>query len=237
MQSRLIGTFCACLVTSLFTNNLSAATTTYTDQAAFLAALNGPANTLDFDSAASGSLIPSGSSLGGITFSYTFGGSSLAVTDGNQFGGGGPFDTTSGTNFLGTDNSDLIIDDDDFNLGFAASNAIGFSVITAEIPGTSFFDDDIQLTAGGTTALLDVDALQTTLSDGSLVFFLGIIDDSASFTGASLATPGSSGSFLYNIDDITTTSAAVVPLPGALWLFGSGLAGLIALNKRKAKQT
>ncbi len=235
MQSRLIGTFCACLITSLLTSNLSAATTTYTDQAAFLAALNGPANTLDFDSATAGSLIPSGSTLGGITFSYTFGGSSLAVTDGNQFGGGGPFDTTSGANFLGTDNSDLIIDDDDFSLGFAASNAIGFSVITAEIPGTSFFDDDIQLTAGGTTALLDVDALQTTLGDGSLVFFLGIIDDSASFTGASLNTPGSSGSFLYNLDDITTTSVTVVPLPGAVWLFGSGLAGLLTCTKRKTK--
>jgi hypothetical protein len=220
---------------SLFTANLYAATTTYTDQAAFLAALSNPVNTLDFDSTAAGTLIPSGSALGGLTFTYNFGGASLAVTDGNQFGGGGPFDSTSGANFLGTDNSDLLIDDDDFDLSFAASNAIGFSVITAEIPGTSFFDDDIQLTAGGTTALLDVDALQNTLGDGSLVFFIGIIDDSASFTGASLATPGSSGSFIYNIDDITTTSAAVVPIPGAVWLFGSGLAGLLTCTKRKSK--
>lgn len=235
MQSRFTGTFCAGLVTTLFSAHLYAATTTYTDPAAFLAALPGAANRLDFDSSAAGALIPSGSSLGGLTFTYNFGGGSLVATDGNQFGGGGPFDTTSGANFLGTDNSDLIIDDDDFTLDFAASNAIGFSVITAETPGFSLFDDDIQLSVGGTTALLDVDAVQQTLADGSLVFFIGLIDDSASFTTASLSTPNSSDSFFYNIDDIVTTSA--VPVPGALWLFGSGLAGLIALSKRKAKQT
>ena len=231
MQSHFTGTLCAGVVASLFSAHLYAATTTYTDQATFLAALTSPGNTLDFDSTAAGSLIPTGSALGGLTFTYSFGGSSLVVTDGNQFGGGGPFDTTSGANFLGTDNSDLIIDDDDFDLGFAASNAIGFSVITAETPGFSLFDDDIQLTAGGATALLDVDSVQQTLGDGSLVFFLGLIDDSASFTRASLTTPNSSGSFFYNIDDIVTTSA--VPVPGALWLFCSGLMGLVGFSKRK----
>ena len=154
----------------------------------------------------------------------------MAVTDGAQFGGGGPFDTTSGANFLGTDSSDLFLDDDDFSMSFAASNAIGFSVVTAEIPGFSLFDDDIQLTVGSTTALLDVGAVQQTLGDGSLVFFLGLIDDSVAFTTASLSTPNSSRSFLYNIDDITT---AVVPLPGALWLFGSGLVGLLAFRSRR----
>lgn len=235
MQSSIIAAFSACFVTVLFTGNLYAATTTYTDEAAFLAALSSPANTLNFDSTAAGTLLASGSVLGGITFTYNFGGGSLAVTDGNQFGGGGPFDTTSGANFLGTDNSDLLIDDDDYGLSFAASNAIGFSVITAEMPGFSLFEDDIQLSAAGTTALLDVNSVQQTLSDGSLVFFLGIIDDSASFTSANLTTPNSSGSFFYNIDDIVTTS--VVPIPGALWLFGSGLMGLIGFSKRSKKQS
>ncbi|MEE9342994.1 MAG: hypothetical protein V3V12_05140 [Gammaproteobacteria bacterium] len=218
------------LVLTLCSGTARAVTTTYTDQAAFLAALSGTANTLDFDSTAASTLIPTGSALGGITFHYDFGGTSMAVTDGNQFGGGGPFETTSGSQFLGTDGSDLLLDDDDFSMDFAASNAIGFSIITAEIPGTSFFDDDIQLSAGNTIALLDVDAIQQTLNDGSLVFFLGIIDDSAPFTSANVFTPNSSGSFLYNIDDIVTTSA--VPVPAAFWLFGSGLTGLIAFSKR-----
>ncbi len=43
-----------------------ALTTTYTDEAFFLAALPGPASTLDFESVPAGTLIPSGSSLGGV---------------------------------------------------------------------------------------------------------------------------------------------------------------------------
>ena len=218
---------------SLATGNAQAVTTTYTDQSAFLTALSGSVNTLDFESVAAGTTFSSGSALSGITFNYNFGGS-LAVTDGNQFGGGGPFDTTSGSGFLGTDNSDLLIDDDDFNLDLIATNAIGFSVITAEAPNISLFDDDIQLTASGITALLDVDNVQQTLADGSLVFFLGIINDSASFTIASIDTPNSSGAFFYNIDDVVTTSA--VPVPAAFWLFGSGLVGLISFSKRNTKQ-
>ena len=44
--------------------------------------------------------------------------------------------------------------------------------------------------------------------------------------------PDSSGAVRYNIDDVTT---AVVPLPGALVLFATGLLGLGAWGrKRKA---
>ncbi len=59
----------------------NAVTTTYTDEASFLAALPGPASTLDFESAPAGTLIPSGSSLGGVTFTYSIFGLSLKVTD------------------------------------------------------------------------------------------------------------------------------------------------------------
>lgn len=32
-----------------------------------------------------------------------------------------------------------------------------------------------------------------------------------------------------------STNASVVPIPGAVWLFGSGMAGLLGLSRRKAK--
>jgi hypothetical protein len=197
---------------------------TYTDVAAFLAALPGPAITADFDGIAAGTVIPSGGSADGITFTYDFGGVDLIVTDGAQAGGGGPFDTTSPPNFLGTSDFDLILDGDDLVLGFASAHAIGLYVITAEVPGVTLFDGDIGLGAGGATAFLDVDALQQTLGDGSLVFFLGVIDPSASFTTASLDTFGGGGAFLFNVDDIVT---AAVPEPGAVALLGVGLGLLI----------
>ena len=47
-----------------------ATTTTYTDSTAFGLALPGPSATLDFEGLAPGTLIPSGSTEGGITFTY-----------------------------------------------------------------------------------------------------------------------------------------------------------------------
>ncbi len=71
----------AACVALAFANASHAIPVTYADSAAFLAALPGPATTVDFDSLASGTLVPSGGSVDGITFSYDFGGVQMAVTD------------------------------------------------------------------------------------------------------------------------------------------------------------
>lgn len=223
---KLLGTFYAGVV--LFACSVShAAVVPYTDQAAFMAALPGPATTVDFESVTAPFIINNGDTVDGITFNYSFGPPPVDMQVSSSIDTG--YATTSGTNFLGTEDADIFQDDDDFSMDFAAVNAIGLYIITAEEPNFTLFDDDIQLTAGGATALLDVDALQSTLSDGSLVYFLGLIDNASTFTTTSITTPNSSGGFLYNIDDITT---AVIPLPGALWLFGSGLVGLLVFCRR-----
>jgi len=36
-------------------------------------------------------------------------------------------------------------------------------------------------------------------------------------------------------DDVTVNSASVVPVPGAIWLFGSGLAALVGIGRRRRK--
>jgi len=206
----------------------TAAPVAYIDHASFIADLPGNSINLDFDNFTAPVTVNSGDTIGSITFTYNFNGLNMVITDGAQFNGGGPFDTISGSNFLGTEDADMFLDDDDFSMSFNAVNAIGMYFVTAEEPGVSIFDGDIQLTFGNTTALLDVGAVQTTLGDGSLVFFLGLIDTSNAFTTASISTPNSSGAFLYNIDDITT---AVVPVPAAVWLFCSGLLGLVAFSR------
>ena len=198
-----------------------ATTTTYTDSTAFGLALPGPSITLDFDSLPTG-VIADGGTVGGITFNYSFGppppsAPQLAITDGAAFGGGGPFDTTSSPNFLGTTDGDVLLDGDNFDLSFAAANALGMFFITS--PGDPMFDGDILLSAGALTASLEAAAVEETLTDGGVVYFLGLIDTTASFTSASVSTVGG-GFFFYNVDDITT---AVVPEPGTFVMLAVGL--------------
>jgi hypothetical protein len=204
-----------------------AAPVTHSDSAAFVAALPGAPTTATFDGLSSGLVIAPGASADGITFSYGFGGVDLIVTDGTAAAGGGPFDTTSAPNFLGTNDFDVLLDGDDLALGFATANAIGLFIITTDVPGESLFDGDIRLTAGGATAFLDVDAVQQILADGSLVFFLGVIDSAAIFTSASLDTFGGGGAFAYNVDDITTA----VPEPSLALLVAVSLSVLGASRR------
>ena len=188
----------------------------YTDAATFLAALPGPAQTLDFDSEAPLSLIPSGGSLDGITFVYDFGGVSLEISN--------DFDTTSPPNTLGTDDGGVLQDGDDFDLQFAPQAAVGMYFLTAD----ALLDDDIVLTAGGVDANLVAADLQTTLPDGTDVYFLGLIDPMGTFTQASITTLGG-GFFLYNVDDIVI---AILPEPSSALLVGAGLLLCAAPGRR-----
>ena len=112
--------------------------TTFTDSASFLASLPGPASTATFDSLTSGDVIASGGTADGITFTYNFGGVDLIVTDGTAAGGGGPFDTTSSPNFLGTSDFDILLDGDDLTLGFTTAQAVGLFFETSDCSGTPY---------------------------------------------------------------------------------------------------
>lgn len=192
----------------------TAATTTFTDDTAFFSAISGfSSSTLDFESQSDGDIISSGDTVDGITFDYDFGGVEIQV--------GNTETTVSGTNYLGTNDGDIFQDGDDFDLSFAASNALGLFFITAD----ELFDDDIMLSIGSATASLIALDLVQTLSDGSDVFFLGIVDTMNTFSTASITTVGG-GFFLYNVDDITTAAAEIVvapvPEPGTIWLLALG---------------
>lgn len=221
---------------------VGAAPMAYTSSTAFFAALPSPAQILSFDTLTAGSLINSDDTLAGITFSYDFGvfdsGPNigqplrLAVTDGDQFGGGGPFDTTSSPNFLGTNDADVLQDGDEFSISFGPSTAIGMYFLSAD----TLFDDDITLDAAGETASLIAADVEQTLPDGTDVFFLGVIDAAQEFTSAEIKNIGG-GFFLYNVDDIVTTSRSVsIPASWALLLCGSiALAVARRRNSRNPK--
>jgi len=103
-----------------------AVTLPYTDSASFLAALPGAATTLDFEGVAAGTLLPSGSTLDGITFTYALPPETLKVTD--------AFDATSGSNSLGlTGGDEALLDGDVVSLAVASPvRALGLFVITSD---------------------------------------------------------------------------------------------------------
>ncbi len=166
-----------------------------------MASLDGATAVVDFDSFTSGSVIPSGVSEQGLTFLYDFGGVQIVV---HQVTDPSTVDTTSPPNYAGSGDASFLQDGDDFDLLFEAPvNAIGITITTAD----DMLPDDVVLTAGGIGIGLDPVAVQSTLDDGATEFFLGIVDDTRSFSTAGLHTVGG-GFFLYAIDDLRTAAAA-----------------------------
>jgi hypothetical protein len=172
----------------------SALAQSYTSRSSFLAALPGAANTLNFDAVAAGTTFASATGTGGITFTYALGGVLLMVT--------GAYPAVSGANALGSTDADILQDGDNLTLTFANRNAIGMAIITKE----ALQNGDLTLSAGGLTATISAGAIQQTLSDGSNVYFLGVIRPTTAFTTATLTTVGG-GYFFYNLDDLVSAAA------------------------------
>lgn len=70
------------------------------------------------------------------------------------------------------------------------------------------------------------------VGDAPLTINLGNVTGNAILFGALYPPNGTNDKF--KIQSMSTTTAAVVPVPGALWLLGSAVAGLAALRRRSA---
>jgi len=195
----------ALLLLALLAPPAGAATLVFTSQAAFLAALPGPATTLDFETPAAGTLVPDGSSLGGVVFDYEIppgsGGLTMAVV--------ANFDTTSGSQSLGLDdpgNFDQFLDGDAFDLVFASPVlAVGFYLVS----GDPLVAGDVEIqTAVGNAA--NAAAPDLVLPDGGLAHFIGLVS-SDPFSTAAVRFDGGDH-FFFNVDDLTW----VVPEPRGL---------------------
>jgi len=185
----------------------SAEPVAYSGFVEFTAALPSEPTILDFDHMPAGMTIEDAASAGGITFQYDFNGLPMKIA---QF-----YATTSAPNFLGTSDGGIFHDGDNFSLSFPPGSAIGLFFISAD----PLLDGDISITAGSMTANLVADDVHAMLSDGSRVYFLGIVDDQEGFASASVEALAG-GFFLYNVDDIITapfrdavTAGLDVPYP------------------------
>jgi hypothetical protein len=163
----------------------------YSGFSEFTAALPTEPTVLDFDRMPAGMTIEDAASAGGITFQYDFNGLPMKVAQ--------LYATTSAPNFLGTSDGGIFHDGDNFTLTFLPGSAIGLFFISAD----PLLDGDLTITVGSVTASLVADDVHTTLTDGSRVYFLGIVDDREGFTSVSVEALAG-GFFLYNVDDIIT---------------------------------
>lgn len=114
-------------------------------------------------------------------------------------------------------------DGDGFAKQFAAGDFFTLTVNGLDDTNTITHSVDVELAVG--TNLLD-SWLWTDLSSLGNVFALEF-----SFASSDVGAFGINTPTYFAIDDLT--SAAVVPVPAAVWLFGSGLIGLIGIARRK----
>lgn len=210
--------------------------TGYKSRAAFDAAVAGIAgvteDVLNFDSTPTGTVIPSGSALGGVTFTDNLP-SPFQIGVNTSTG-------TSGTNFLGVTGDGgssfgRFALGDVIDFSFGASHAFGMYIIVS--PGFDLFDNDVNLTFAGIT-LSNVDADVATTVNGVDALFVGIVDPASTFTTANLTFGTGTGPALFEIDDIVKTSpvssSSPVPGPATLALVGGGMLGVALIRRRAA---
>jgi hypothetical protein len=100
--------------------------------------------------------------------------------------------------------------------------------------------DVITFTAGG-DGIGDYTATNEAMAElnlaGSDRFILAIYSDGA-WSGDTGVTVRGTNSYDVNFSNgsILQVDAAVVPVPAAVWLFGSGLLGLVGIARRKSRQ-
>jgi hypothetical protein len=225
-KSHLLGVCCAYALACL-ASTANAATTTYFSQADFFSALGAaPTITHNFDTEAAGSTIADGGTLDGATYNYSLSGSPTPSILIDDF-----FDTTSASNYLGTDDgSGAFVGGDAFTITFDQTmHAIGLYVISADL----IFNDDFTITTNSGQSVSNIALSDVTLLDGD-AYFLGLIEDDFSLGFDSITLSSIDGGYLFNVDDVT---ASPVPLPAAVWLFGSGLLGLVGISRRTIRKS
>lgn len=127
---------------------------------------------------------------------------------------------------------DPIINVDNTTVALALTTDGTTFLITFEIPITAFGADFAALNedVDRTRIIVGSDILAPPVTVGNTVRFFGFRADSPfttlEFVTSSLTRPLDG----YSLDNVAFSP---VPIPGALWLFGSGLLGLIALSRGK----
>ena len=131
---------------------------------------------------------------------------------------------------------ETIIDVDGTTVALAMTTAGTTFVITFDIPITAFGADFAALNedVDRTRIVVGADEVVPPTTAGNTVGFLGFQTDTPfttlEFVTSSLTRPLDG----YSLDNVAFSP---VPIPGALWLFGSGLLGLLAFSRSRGQNT
>ncbi len=196
-------------------------------------AFSGSATTIDFEGVAVGSDITNLYSPLGVTFSAV-NGTSFPRIDNNESGGGqgangGPADPLIYTSI--TQDAPLMVT---FSGGAVAAGGAYYIDIAPFIGRGLFYDVNNILI---TTFILDqtVDFWGLRADPGDALIGSILFDSSGGYPEASAQGFGADVAESYTIDNLIFEAGAPVPIPGAVWLLGSGLIGLAGFRRKLKK--
>jgi hypothetical protein len=210
----------AALLLTLGAATPAAAQTAYSSSAAFFAALSGASVTEGYESYATNTLFPAGSSANGITYT--------AFPAGVLAGRVDDLYNRIGDRSLAADRDndpateDFFLAGESFTVSFVQPiYAIGIYFNIQQSPDNSVFISTPvgSASSGGATY------------DQSTLYFVGLISPTA-FSTATIGALANAGSG-YNVDDLTFAVSAV-PEPSTVLLLAGGLAALGGLVRRRA---
>jgi hypothetical protein len=200
-----------------------------TARANFLGDLSGGVGNEDFESFAVGAGAPLNISFPGSSGNITATVNGTGVVGDNASGPGTPCGTlcgrfaTSGSQFWESSSLFTI----DFSTGISA-----FGFYATDIGD---FNGEVTLTATASDGTATNFTIPNILSsaNGSVLFY-GFTDTANSYTSIAFGNTAT-GTDVFGFDDmvIGDLGQVVVPVPAAVWLFGSGLLGLVGIARRK----
>lgn len=212
----------------------------FTDKAQFDSAIDELTQGVeDFEGVTSGTEFIPGSSIGGITFTYSILGNLIVAND---------WDATSGENYLGVAGDRTFLSGDTLDLTFDQP-VYAFGLYVMGSPG-DIHANDFELTDTD-TLVQNSSTPDLILPDNGEAFFIGFVDDSfTTHTSVSLISNAMVG-YEFQLDDIvtahrdtssstgcfiSTASAGTLPHLNTMFIvFSAFFIGFIGLNNRFRK--